>query len=260
MSSDLKVLVECDHQVTDERMYLDAADYRTIRFSYPIANNNVSVRVNGYLIDPLHKLYGFASKDAQGKSVINLYPDELSVEPKKKKLVFNRVLGLDDLIELSYTSPLGYCRKCFGTSLVYDYQVKANGSGYSEVTGISKLRQDCLKAILTSRGSNVFHSWVGTTVDALVGNKLRASDLFDIQQDIGNSLNNLKRLQINQSSYQKVSNEELLQSIDSVLVSRDEYDPTLILINVQVTSASGQEVAISQAFKSTGTISGLLNA
>lgn len=260
MSEDLKILIECDHRVVDERMSIDAIDGKTVRFAYPLANSNLSVRINGYLIEPLNRRYGFATVNAQGQEVLNFFTNELSVEPKTQKLVFNKTLNQDDIIQISYTAPLGYCRKCFGTSLVYDYQEKENGSGFYTVSGISKLRQDCLKAVSTIKGSNAFHAWVGTTLDSLVGNKYNQSLLFDLKQDIGTTLNNLKRLQVAQSTYQKVSSDELLQTIDSIILEVSTYDPTLLLIEIQITSASGQSIAISQAFKSTGSVSGLLNA
>lgn len=261
MSEDLKVLRECDHLVTDERIYLDARDLQTIRFPYPISNSNINVRVNGYLItDKINGPYSYASLDAYGRVQINLFTNEESVAPVTQKLVFNRPIKSDPLIEVSYTSPLGYCRKCFGTGLSYDYTILDDVSGFRMVTGISKLQQDCIKAILTVRGSNIFHTWAGTSIESIIGEKINPIVILDLKQEIGSVLNNLKRAQLEQSGYQEVTPEELLLSVDSISVAVAEYDPTLLLIEVDITSASGQSLAITQAFKSTGSISGLLNA
>lgn len=258
MSEDLKVLVECDHRVIDERLFIDQRDFRTVFFPYPIATGHFQVRVNGYLIEPLNYYHGYGTIDRNGNISLNLYVDENSVSPKRQKFIFNIPQAADDIIEVSYTSPASYCQKCFGTGLVYDYQVKMDGSGYKKVTGISKLRQDCLKSILTVRESNPFHTWVGTSIESLVGNKFNDIMLFDLKREIGSVLSNLREAQIKQSSYQTVTKEETLKSVDNISVIRDTVDPTLLLIEVDVTSLSGQTVSITQAFRSTGSISGLL--
>ena len=260
MSEDLKVLIECDHRVLDERFFIDERDFRTVFFPYPIANSQLIVRINGYLIDPLNSIHGYGSSNTVGGISINLFVDETSVSPRRQKLVFNLPQAADDIIEISYTSPAAYCQKCFGTGLVYDYQVKSDGSGFTKVTGISKLRQDCLKAILTVRASNPFHVWAGTSIESLVGEKYSEIALFELKREIGNVLNNLRNMQIRQSGYQTVTPDELLSSVDNISIIRDVYDPTLILIEVDVTSNSGQSVSITQAFRSTGSVSGLLNA
>ena len=260
MSEELKVLVECDHRVTDERLFIDTRDYQTIRFPYPIANSDIQIRLNGYLIQPTNPTYGFSSTTPEGKVVINIFSDETSVEPKLQKLLFNFPLPSDSIVEVSYTSPLAYCRKCFGTSLVYDYQVNFDGTGFTKVSGLTKLRQDCLKAILTVRESNIFHPWAGTSIESLIGEKYNDVILFDLKREIGSVLSNLRKMQLKQASYQTVSPDETIQSIDNIYVAISSADPTILLIQVDITSASGQSVAVSQAFKSTGSITGLLNA
>lgn len=260
MSEDLKVLIECDHRVLDERFFIDERDFRTAFFSYPLANSKLVVRINGYLIDPLNSIHGYGKINDQGGVVINLVVDETSVAPRRQKLIFNIPQAADDIIEISYTSPAAYCQKCFGTGLVYDYQVKPDGSGFTKVTGVSKLRQDCLKAILTVRESNPFHVWAGTSIESLVGEKYSEITIFELKREIGTVLSNLRNMQIRQSGYQKVTPDELLSTIDNISVVRDAFDPTLLLIEVDVTSNSGQSVSITQAFRSTGSVSGLLNA
>ena len=261
MSEEIKVLVECDHRVIDERLYIDLRDYQTIRFPYPIANSSISVRINGYEISTEEeKLYGpfsFCSLTNNGKIVNNVFDNEESVSPKTQKIVFNYPLNPNDLIEISYTSPLGYCQKCFGTGLVYDYEVTTYG--FKKVTGLSKLRQDCLKALLTRIGSNIFHPWVGTSVESTIGEKYNSFLVLDLKREFGNVLSNLRKLQIQQSLYQKVTPEETLASVDDIQIAFADYDPTLLLIEVTVTSESGQTVAVAQAFKSTGSITGLID-
>jgi hypothetical protein len=263
LSEDLKVLIECDHRVSDESLSLDIRDFQTVRFPYPIANSDIKVRVNGYLVSGssiLNGPFSYARLDANGQAQVNIFVNEESIAPVTQKLVFNRPLKSDNLIEISYTSPLGYCRKCFGTGLSYDYQVLDDGTGFKKVTGLSKLQQDCLKAILTVRGSNIFHTWAGTSVESTIGEKFNPLVILDLKQEIGSVLSNLKRAQIEQSDYQEVTDDELLDTVDSISVALADYDPTLLLIEIDITSASGRTLAITQAFKSTGSIYGLLNA
>lgn len=263
MSEDLKVLVECDHLVIDERLSLDVRDFQTVRFPYPIANSVIKVRVNGYLVSGQGIISGpfsYARVDAMGQVRVNLYTNEESVAPVTQKLVFNRPLKSDNLIELSYTSPLGYCRKCFGTGLSYDYEVLEDASGFRKVTGLSKLQQDCLKAVLTVRGSNIFHTWAGTSVESVIGERYSTMMLLDLKQEIGTVLSGLKRSQLEQSGYQEVTADELLDTVDNISITVADYDPTLLLIEIDITSASGRTISVTQAFKSTGSISGLLNA
>ena len=262
MSEDLKVLIECDHRVLDERLFIDLRDLKTVRFPYPISNSNVEVRVNGYRLDTederLLGPYSYVSQSPEGISVNNIYDDEESVAPKTQKLVFNFTVSPDDLIQVSYTAPLGYCRKCFGTGLVYDYQIAP--LGFTKVTGLTKLRQDCVKAIITSLGSNIFHPWVGTSIESIIGLKYSETLTLELKREFGNVLSNLRNIQIQQSTYQTVTPDELLASVDDITIAFADYDPTLLLIEIIITSGSGQTIAVSQAFKSTGSITGLIDA
>lgn len=246
MSLDLQVIFSCDHKVIDEPYTIDHTDRRSVRIPFPITSNPITIKVNGYPVPPDHLIYGY-----------KVVPDERSVEPNRlSKVLFRRDLpAIDDIIELTYHSPRIYCRKCFGTNLVFDYDYSKDGDLITVIDS-SKLQQDGLKGIITDLGSNPFHTWAGTELKALVGAKA-SNDGFiigAIKQSVQKALRQLKNLQLQQSDYQKVSDGETLSSIDTIEVVRDQYDPTLFNINISLISASGGTAVISQSLRLSGLI------
>lgn len=116
-----------------------------------------------------------------------------------------------------------------------DLQIKADGS-LRTITDTPKLRQDILKIILTTLGSNQFHPWYGCSIsNSSIGRNYPDGLLFsDIQTSIKQSLDRLKTLQMSQASGQSVSLAEMISEVESVEVERNPADPRQINIRVNV--------------------------
>lgn len=116
-----------------------------------------------------------------------------------------------------------------------DLSIKADGT-MRTVTDTPKLRQDILKIILTTLGSNKFHPWYGCSVsNSAIGRNYPDNLLFsEIQTSIKQSLDRLKTLQMAQASGQTVSLAEMIAEVESVEVERNLADPRQLNIRVNV--------------------------
>lgn len=119
------------------------------------------------------------------------------------------------------------------------------------VTGEDKLKQDILKILLTPAGSNVFFPWYGSYISSnLIGENLPVSFIENMaQSQIQNSLDNLMRMQKEQmKSGQNVSASELLAAVKYISVNRNDIDPTMFSISVDVVNRAFKTVSSSFDF------------
>ena len=116
-----------------------------------------------------------------------------------------------------------------------DLKIKGDGT-ITTVTDTPKLRQDILKIILTSLGSNKFHPWYGCAVgENTIGKNLPQNLLEEeIKSSIEQSLMNLRTLQKAQISSQQVSLAEQIAEIGKIDVGRNPVDPRQINIIVSI--------------------------
>lgn len=116
-----------------------------------------------------------------------------------------------------------------------DIEIKSDGA-LRTVSDTPKLRQDILKIIVTSLGSNKFHPWYGCSIsDNSIGSSYPDNLLFsDIQTSIRQSLDRLKTLQMSQATGQRVALSEIISSVEAVEVERNIADPRQINIRVSV--------------------------
>jgi len=124
-----------------------------------------------------------------------------------------------------------------------DLKLDAEGK-IKTVEGTQKLRQDILKIILSSLGSNRFHPWYGCSVsEETVGKNLPDNLLLlTIQTSIRQSLERLQKLQQQQQTSQKVSLSELIQTIGPINAYRNPDDLRQIKIDVIVYTRQLTEV------------------
>jgi hypothetical protein len=99
-----------------------------------------------------------------------------------------------------------------------------------------KLTQDIVKSVLTPIGSNPFHRWIGSTINArIVGQVLDASHTeIEATRALQNTLTNLIALQNEQGKGQYVSPGEQIASILRISVIRNANDPTQWEVTVSV--------------------------
>lgn len=99
-----------------------------------------------------------------------------------------------------------------------------------------KLTQDIIKSVITPLGSNPFHRWIGSTINArTIGQVLDASHTeAEATRALQDTLTNIVALQNEQAKGQYISPGEQIAAILKVSVVRNSNDPTQWEITVSV--------------------------
>ena len=179
--------------------------------------NSVDVSVNGIYVDVLYvdAVHGF----------IYLYTPP---QPTDVVLVSYYYQNSDtpDIITTEYQTNSNTCPKCFGRNYVDDLELDNTGN-IIIVANEDKLAQDAMKIVSTIKGSNTEHPWYGTTLENLIGYSLIPDILQTrISVEIQNAMRDLKELQVKQSEYQTLTNNEFLDTIKDLIVLQDTSDPS----------------------------------
>ena len=128
-----------------------------------------------------------------------------------------------------------------------DLKIRSDGK-IKTITDSAKLRQDIIKIIITSLGSNIFHPWYGCAIGESTIGKNLPENIFEmeIQTSIEQSLSKLKTLQMAQSTGQKVSLAELIAEVGNIQAGRNPIDPRQI--NIAVTILTKRLTNIEEVF------------
>lgn len=241
MTYDIQAEALCDHRVHREIYLIDWAtdrDLRQLRLPYPMSNTNVRLWLNEYEIaadDPIN-----------GWSIV---PNELSVAPEQlQKIVFKRPFrDYFQYIEVSYNTPIDFCRKCFGIGVLYDHYIDSLGD-IKKVDKEQKLIQQILKNILTILGSNPFHPYIGTRLAQAIFKAIRDPNSFEVQtfQEVENVLSRLKADQNKVASVQSVDLRELLSDLRDLQVVPNPSDPREYEIYITASTQAGNAVVVER--------------
>jgi hypothetical protein len=237
MSFDINLTTTCNHEVFRELSVIDS-DRRILRTDKPIASTST---LKVYATDNLipESLYTFVDDPAQ--------------EIKRSKVVHfkDKWKSPTDYFEISYLTLVQYCAKCVGSGYLDDISYDVRGN-LPILRDEYLLMQNVEKFMITRINSNPFHSFLGTSLEGLIGTRVVNSSFLvsQITAEISRALNKLKDLQ---SQYKQtgrpVTEGELLQSVESITVTQDEADPTVYRANVVVTAVSGKTVQFEQLLK-----------
>lgn len=112
------------------------------------------------------------------------------------------------------------------------------------ISGIEKLKQDIIKILITEIGSNRYQPWYGSRLDErLIGTAQDTNMIVDeVYYAIGEALDRLKKLQQAQQSMQGVTPDELIQSVQDIMVKKSPIDPRNLFIIVKILSKSLKSV------------------
>ena len=241
MSYDIQTEARCDHRVHREIYLLDPftdRDLRQLRIPFPLSNPTLRVWLNETEVLATDRRYGWS-----------VQPNELSVPPYQlSKLVFRRPMeSYSTYIEISYTSPPDFCRKCFGLGVLYDHYIDRKGlvkvSRYEQ-----KLIQHIIKHIITKAGSNPFHTYLGTRISLNIYKALRDPSLFESQvlSDIEKLFSIYKINQYKQTSVQRVDLRELLADLTGLELIPNEDDPREYELVLTATTQAGAEIQVER--------------
>lgn len=165
---------------------------------------------------------------------------------------FSSVVRQDAIFSVTYPVAPYLCLRCRTTEVENDFRFDAQGAALM-VEDENLLYQSCLKMILTDLGSNLYHTWYGSSLVSLIGGKVLGGTAIGIKQSVSQALTALQNLQNAQAKYQRVTAKERLFSVDNIAVARSATDPTTFLIEVEVRNYASDPVTISIVYAAPGT-------
>jgi hypothetical protein len=240
MSFDLNLTTLCDHVVFKELTTIDD-DLRSIRLQKPLAAAKLSL---------------YASDNLIPETMYTIIEDFKAVDNYLVRMIYLNKPWRDlyDFFEVTYITTLNYCVKCNGSKYLDDITYDVKGSLFT-IRDERLLMQNVEKFVITRLNSNPFQTFIGTSIEGLIGTKLSNVN-FLITQLKAEVTRGLQKLQDLQNQYRQagrvVTPGEMLQSIDNVTVTQDINDPTIFRIDITVTAESGQTVEFGQFIRLRG--------
>jgi len=243
MTLELKLEHLCTHLVVDEVSTLEA-DLKTVKTLRPLANSNsqVELKINGFLIeDVTNPTYGF-----------RLVRNASSVDPTARMIQFRRLRrATDEYYQVTYYTRASECRRCHGLRIEQDYRYNINGTLLT-VRNEQKLVQDMRKIVLTAIGSNIFHTWYGTSIPALIGAKITNASLIrsKMESDIRVAIRRYSDTQTKQLRAllnvpgASVDPRERFGQLLKLEVQQDVSEPTAYNIQIAFTNRSAELLTV----------------
>jgi len=235
MSFDLTLPTVCDHRIHRELLSLDD-DLRTLRFSRPLAaGGNVQL---------------YASEDLVPSSYYTIVEDTTILDPFYGRMIRfkNHWDQPEDYFEVNYVTILNYCPKCLGLKVLDDISYDNRGN-LRQARDENLLLQNLEKFVITVLGSNPFHTYLGTSIATYLGERNSDQGFIEtkITHEINTTLGVLKDMQLQyEKTGRKVTDGEMLDSIDMIKVNFDEDDPTIIRALITVQARSGKTIDYTQ--------------
>ena len=231
---------------------------------YPLSAeaHKTSVKITDSLLSDGFKISGSVVKKlgfsansyrAKGKEV---FPSWKIVKQRNfvgYKILLSKPYYSEGVLDVSYTAEKSYCRRCSGTGVENDFRFDDQG-GLKVIEGYDLLYQRVAKALLTTRGSNPYQTFYGSTAPSLIGQKVSAGVVQALKSSVRSALDNLIDVQTQQARVQTMSYEERIKRVLGVEVSTIGDDETAYLVRVIVESFSAQPVSINIIFAVPGSI------
>ena len=237
MSFDLNLQTVCNHKIYKERVTL-GDDRRSLRLSSPLSSAFLDV---------------FASDDVVPKPYYSIVSDPEAIDTYQNRMVLlkKKWRSVEDYFDVSYVTVKSYCPKCAGLEVIDDISMNVRGDLYT-IRNENLLMQNLEKFTVTELQSNPFQVFVGTNLVKLIGQKMVDTSYLTsrITTEVTGTLQVLKSLQTQyKAAGRVVTNGELLDSINSVKVSFDNIDPSILHVDVSVRAVSGKSVDYTQLLK-----------
>jgi len=126
--------------------------------------------------------------------------------------------------------------------------LRINNGVVQTVVDSEKLIQDLLKLATTDVGANPLYTWYGSFLSrTMIGSAMEDEITASIAEDqLKASLDNLKLLQQEQvKSLQRVSADEQIAKISSVIVNKNRFDPRVYDVTINVISKGIKPITTS---------------
>jgi len=203
-----------------------------------------------------HATLGFpALRFYRGRTAIpgwKLVRDPNSPIATDRVLLLDRALPSgDDRIEVSYITRRDLCRRCAGLGLENDFRYDTQGNPVF-VTNEALLLQEVEKIVFTVQGSNVFHTWYGTSLLSLIGTKIggRGGAKYletQLVTEIQGALDRYLSIKERQAQVQPVTVREQLSRVRSIAVNQDRIDPTLFRVQVALENRANEIITFEDS-------------
>lgn len=233
MSFDLKIQTVCDHKVYLEPVTL-ASDLRSLNVAKPLAASKVAI---------------YASSNLVPASSYIIKVDPTIVSTKQRMIYLNKKWrSPEDYFEITYYTLSTYCPKCAGLNTINDIQYNVKGD-YLLIRNENLLLQNLEKFTITEIQSNPFHTFIGTALVKLLGQRVTDTSYITakITQQIAGTLDSLKSLQEQyRLTGRLVTDGELLDTVENIVVRFDVSDPTILRADITARAVSGKTVEYSQ--------------
>ena len=238
MSFDLNLPTVCNHRIYKELTTLEA-DRRSIMVSKPIgSSNSVGLFASGNFVP-----------NTEYEVVFD--PNTLDVNKPKMIQFKSKWRSIEDYFEVNYVTLSSFCPKCIGLNVLDDISLDVRGN-LVRARDEKLLLQNLEKFVVTELKSNPFHSFLGTSLVSLLGEKIRDSNLMAarVSEEINTSIEKLRDLQEQyKATGRALTDGEQVGSVDFIEVLPDEDDPTILRASVEVTALSGKTVELNQVLK-----------
>lgn len=170
---------------------------------------------------------------------------------------FSNRLKNNPILKVNYTFWPEQCLRCSGSLMENDYSFNSYGDVIL-IENENLLHQAALKILLTTKGSNPYNPWYGSSLKNRIGSKAINSAAAQINEDVRTALEKMQSLQLNQRNYQEVSFKERLFSIQQVNTRVHDQDPTMFLVDVVVVNASQQPIQLTVVFTVPGVVAKIM--
>jgi len=196
----------------------------------------IIVKINGQRIMPVN-----FNADT-GLIVLGLIPTTTDVVT----VTYNyRSSNPADIISVDYQVDINGCKKCKRTGQVNDFDYDKLGELIT-VIDEQKLMQDVLKFTIAVKGSNAANPWWGTSLVSFIGTA-HTSEYYDpkFKSEIIDGGEKLKDLQMQQSQYQEVTDNEFFSYFGNITVEQSDYDFNFYEITATIVSQAATAISMT---------------
>lgn len=234
MSYDLNLPTVCNHTIYKELTTLNE-DRRSLRLKQPLAASNIKV---------------YASNDLVPSTDYDIIYDPTTIDTNQPRMIRFKFKwkSTEDYFEVTYVTLKDFCYKCVGLERIDDINYNVKGQLFLNRNEYLLL-QNLEKFTVTEKQSNPFHTYIGTTLVKLLGQRISDTSFISsrITQEINTTLDILKSLQEQyKATGRAVTDGELLDTVENVKVRFDEDDPTIVRVDITALAVSGQSLDYTQ--------------
>jgi len=170
-----------------------------------------------------------------------------------KSLKFVEPLQSNPTLTVSYTVDRYKCLRCRGYGIENDYRFDQHGN-MAMITNENLLVQAAQKLLLTTQGSNPYHTFYGTSIQNKIGSKAVGNVAASLSEEVRRALKTFQKIQAEQAKYQQVTFKERLYEVVTVRTTSDKNNPTMYVVDVVLRNASSDPVSISIVYTVPGVV------